>query len=181
MSLDLYLVREFLARCQDTFNTTILHKELFDRNPDNSWMRKEHYYDVFGMINHITQEHSLLQIAKLHDPALQKGRHNLSIDYIITQGNWSEDILTELKNLQKEMNELYKKIMPARHRAISHHDIESIMNHEVLGSFEKDEDEPYFAALEKFASLVSFHTLNKPFHFNTVPKEMIIKFREMNK
>ena len=172
-----HLIRQFAARCQLAFDTCILHKELFDRNIEHGYMKIEPFYNLFGLISHVTQEHSLLQIVKLHDPAFDnKGNANLSIDYIIEQGTWADEVTTELRNLRNVMKGLYKLIKPARHKALCHNDIASILAGKILGDFEKDGDEPYFDALENFLDLIHQHSFGEAFKFDRSLKSDIKTF-----
>ncbi len=176
MKLDRFLIEEFIARCQQALDMCVLHKELFDRNTEHGHMKIEPYYSLFGRIQRMTQEHSSLEITKLHDPGQQNGRSNLSLDYIIKLGAWSAEVYKELTELRDQMGDLYSAIKPARNRALCHNDVESIQNREVLGAFEKDADEPYFAILEKFLNLVCLSSFNERFSFERTLKPDIDEF-----
>ncbi len=80
---------KFCGLCNWVYEAWITHKLLFDDN--------EAQKDSIGKaaafmvrLSTITQEYSLLQIAKLHDPAIQKNSLNLTVDYMMRFGEWGE-------------------------------------------------------------------------------------------
>lgn len=180
MALDPYLLREFGARCQIAFDLCVLHKEMFDRNTQDGHMKNEPFYSIFGCINNATLEHSLLQIVKLHDPISSKVRgnikSNLGIAYVLEQGEWTQEVYDELASYRNDMNKLYQCIKNARDWAFCHNDVASILAKETLGAFEKDADEPYFEAMEKFLRLAYKQLLHEEFSFQRYLKEDIALF-----
>jgi len=177
-----HLVEEFLARCQETYNLIQLQKGLFNQNTVGGFMTTTPFLEVFQCINNTTQEYSLLQLTKLHDPAetFDKAKkmynYNLTINYIIECGDWSEGIERKLNLLKARLDDLNQKIKPARNKVLCHHDIKSILAKETLGAFEQDADEQYFQALEEFANLLALEQLNRPFKFDSSLKQGIEKF-----
>lgn len=177
-----YLAEEFLARCQEVYSLTQLQKGFFNENTVGGFMTTEPFLAVFQRINNATQEYSLLQLTKLHDPAKTYNKaknsvsYNLTVNYIVEYGELSKETAEKLNLLKTQLDNLYNKIKPARNKALCHHDIESINAKKTLGAFEQDADEPYFRALEEFANLLSVEKLNRPFKFDGSLKHGVEKF-----
>ncbi len=177
MEIDRYLIDEFIARCQRAYDICNLHKKLFDENDASGPMKKEPYYSIFGLINHATLEQSLLDIAKLHDPAMQGKNENLSLEYIIEKSQWPTDIRKEITDLKVQLDEqLFSSIKSARRKALCHHDIRTILNKKFLGDFPKDADIKYFNILEKFLHIVCQSQFNQRFTFDRWVENHISQF-----
>jgi hypothetical protein len=60
----------------------VTHKTLFDEN-EKAATTIGRARNFTARLSIITQEYSIMQICKLHDPASQKGAENITIDYIV--------------------------------------------------------------------------------------------------
>jgi hypothetical protein len=100
------IVTKFRDLCVWLHETWLLRKYLFDKNPDLSILQQPCNEHFFCRLHTILQEYWLIQLAKLHNPAVQNNRVNLTLDYIIEYGNWDAETLRELKQLQKTMTAL---------------------------------------------------------------------------
>jgi hypothetical protein len=105
-------------------------------------------------LSFITQEYSILQLAKLHDPALQKNTINLGLEYIRKHGGWDPERARTLKRLHKELNGFFEYIGPARDKILAHNDQPTAVDDVLLGEFPKNADLEYFSTLEKFISVI---------------------------
>src|SRR3954454_7230311 len=127
------IARKFCETCNWAYEVWITHKKLFDENIDHERNigKVKHFAHRLSII---TQEYGLLQITKLHDPAVQRKSTNLTIEYIIRFGEWEEDE-HHMKLLQQRLSDLYEKIRQARNKILAHNDIEAALGNEIMGSF----------------------------------------------
>lgn len=157
------IIFEFCKLCQWAHTVWYIHRT-FENNLDDEVVNKRSRCPyVLHDISIITQEYVLLQIAKLHDPAVQNGKNNLTIEYVIRFGGWDNETLSKLSNLEGELAYLKDKIKPARNKILSHNDLETILNDTVLGNFDKDADKEYFENLQKFANIIHDKVVGGPY------------------
>ncbi|MBI5137481.1 MAG: hypothetical protein HZA24_09145 [Nitrospirae bacterium] len=164
----------FCKLCDWVYQSWMMHKCLFDDNktPDNNIGKSLEFTNRLSII---TQEYCLQQIAKLHDPAIQKDRLNLTIDYMIRFGNWGEQA-EHIEGLQRKLNGLWECIKPARNKTLAHNDFETLMNDDALGSFPQGEDEKYFAALQALVDDVHEKWVGGPCPFDDLVKNHVVEF-----
>ncbi len=86
-------------------------------------------------LSEITLEYVLLQVCKFHDPAVQQGSVNLTIDYIVRFGDWGSST-PHIKSLQKKLQELWPYLKSARNKMLAHYDPEALMTNEPLGGLD---------------------------------------------
>ena len=107
------------------------------------------------------------QLAKLHDPAVQGGNINLTLEYIIEYGGWDPEFKKEIRDLKKAMDVLYPSIKEARNKLLSHNDYKTMIGPDApLGEFEEGEDVNYFNSLKEFCEKVSQKALGGPFVYD---------------
>ena len=104
------VVKEFLKICDWLFQTYQMRNYLFDENPDVNSIRTPRHAHFFYRIQEVFQESWLHQLAKLHDPAVQGGNVNLSLDYIIEFGRWDSEIKSELYSCKENMTTISKSV-----------------------------------------------------------------------
>jgi len=174
MSLSNKVIEEFRKLCDWAYVSWSMRKSLFDENPDSKYLKNPRYSGVIEHLSAIMQEHWLLQLAKLHDPAIQSKATNLSIAYIIEYGCWDSNTDNELKRLQKEMEQFYrpnqqnkenKQIETARNKILSHNDLTSILAGDDLGTFQAGDDIKYFKCLQDFVNLIYEKTIGGSYLF----------------
>jgi len=158
------VVKEFCHLCNQAYKAWRVHKILFDDNP----RKKELETSVAGLVyfSELSQESILLQIAKLHDPVIVQGHITLGIEYIVRYGGWDKSTETKLQALQSQLNELDKKIRPARNKILSHNDLESILNGGIVGDFPDGMDDKYFKTLQEFVHVVHDSAIGGPMPFS---------------
>ena len=164
----------FCELCQWVYECWLTHTHLFERLPT----RLQHERNVpiaefvetpFGRciarLNDISQQYSILQIAKLHDPIRQGGNENLSIDFFVRQEFWSEEEKSTIAGIVSELDNLYRKIQDVRNKILAHNDRSIFANDVSLGSFQVGDDEIYFGALGRLCSIIwnKFPNKNWPF------------------
>jgi hypothetical protein len=148
--------------CTCAHETWMLHRTLFDDNRDIEQLAHGKHVYFFKHLNHVLQEYALLQIAKLHDPAVMSGRVNLSLAYIVDYGGWNAAIAGRLRALKTRLDDLDTQIRPARNRILSHNDLATLLDDRPLGAFPKDADVEYFQTLHEFVNCVFQEVTGSP-------------------
>jgi hypothetical protein len=153
-ALSASVVRDFCTLCDKAHEYWLNYLELFDnnlRNPEicNSPAGKE--WERLSVISH---EHSLLQIVKLHDPAVMNGNINLGINYMLTYDGWSDSVRSRLEALAETLSDFASQLRDARHKILSHNDLATIKANAALGAFTEGDDEKYFKSLQEFVDIV---------------------------
>jgi hypothetical protein len=140
--------------CNWAHETWILYRTLFDENPTLQTLANGRHAYFLKSLHSVLQEYALLQISKLHDPAVMSGRINLSLAYILEFGGWDKDTAARLRSLKDRLDELHVKIRPARNRITSHNDLVTLLEDAPVGEFQKDADVEYFRTLHDFVNCV---------------------------
>ena len=166
-NLTLPVAQRFCELCNDAHTSWKTRRRLFDDNPHiGNPLPETPAGHGLGLLSCILLEHSLLQIAKLHDKALVAGKRTLTIDYVMTHGDWSTEDRATLEPLARSLDDFARQLRTVRNKALAHNDLDAVLSNEPLGMFEKDADITYFAQLEEFASAVSQAVRGQPFQFD---------------
>lgn len=168
-------VELFCEQANWAYECWVTHKKLFDENSDSEKTLSKAIY-FFCRLSVITQEYSILQICKLHDPASSGGKCNISILYMIEK--FGPD-LPELKKIKEKMDAFYCIVKNPRNKLLAHNDGRSLALGESMGAFEEGLDEEYFDNLKKFADLVSRKYLSTPFVYNDLSVADVCEFLEV--
>ena len=148
------VIDKFCTLCDRLIQVWQMRKYLFDENPDKVVFENPRNGLFFVHLQDVLQESWCIQLAKLHDPAVQGRNINLSLDYMIERGHWEPEAKKELIGLKSKMEEsLAGPIRIARDKILAHNDEPTLLNSKDLGSFATGEDETYFLNLREFASL----------------------------
>lgn len=151
------------------------HKFLFDQNE----RKADNIQKAVAFTNRlsvITQEYSLQQIAKLHDPAVQRGNQNVSIDFVVKFGQWG-DREAGIKAIELRLLKLWGYLGAARHKLLAHNDLEALRANNALGGFPEGEDEHYFEALQELANQVHDKWGDGgPYPFDDLAKNDVMEF-----
>jgi hypothetical protein len=167
------IVELFCDACTWLHETWQTRRFLFDDNPDLANLKQPHYAHFFYRFHVILGQYCTLQLAKLHDPRVQSGRKNLSIDYMIDEGDWDAATLQTLRSLRDKLSPFADIVKIARNKVIAHNDLESYLNQPVLGSFDPGMDDEYFRHLKEFASLVRQRTVGDMFMYDDLVRNDI--------
>ena len=170
------VVREFYKLCNRAHELWINHLELFDNNPRNDELMMSIAKDEWCRLSVISQEYSLLQIVKLHDPAEMNGNINLGINYMVTYDGWPESVSDLLKKLKIKLDCFASQLLGARHKILSHNDLATILAGARLGSFAEGDDEKYFENLQEFVNIVHDQVVGGPYPFSNLVKNDIAFF-----
>jgi hypothetical protein len=147
------VARKFCEICNWAYESWATHKHLFDDN--------EILEDTMGKCKHfahrlsfITQEYSILQLTKLHDPAITGRSVNISIEYMVEFGSWGGDE-RKVRDLQEKLNALFKILRSARNKVICHNDMVAFVEDKPVGAFTEGLDNEYFHTLQNLVNAVS--------------------------
>jgi len=159
---------KFCGLCDWVYGTWVTHKTLFDENktPKDNIGKAVAFTSRLSMI---TQEYSLQQIAKLHDPAIQGNSLNLTIEYMVRFGEWGAR-KDEIERIHARLLNLWKCLKQARNKALAHNDLETLMADTVHGSFPEGADNSYFDALQDLVNEVHEKWVGGPYPFNDLAK-----------
>ena len=165
---------KFCELCNWTYEVWVTHKRLFDKNkiPESNIGKCVAFTNRLSVI---TQEYSLQQIAKLHDPARQGNSLNLTIDYMVRFGEWGER-RGDIEKIHAKLLNLWKHLRPARNKALAHHDLEMLMADASLGDFPGGMDDEYFDALQALANEVHNKCIGGPYPFNDLAQVDVEEF-----
>lgn len=98
----------------------------------------------------ILTEYVMLQIAKLHDPAVVSGRVSLTLDYVVEYGGWDAATRSRLVRSKRTLDKLGSVMKLPRNKLIVHNDLSVVMQDAPLGSFSAGADTRYFKSLQCF-------------------------------
>ena len=156
-------VQAFCDHCQWIYECWLTHSHVFECLPAR-------LYDEWSVpvgefvetsvgrcidrLNEISQQYSILQIAKLHDPAHQGANENLSIDFFVRQSVWTKKEKSAIVAIATELDVFYQKIRDARNKRLAHNDRSALLSDLPLGSFQEGEDEIYFGALGRLCEKI---------------------------
>lgn len=121
----------------------------------------------FGDLNRLLIEHLVLHICRLTDNAQMSGRKNLTVKFLIEHTDFSAapDTLDRLSKISANIDAFRKKILPARHRFISHLDLEAVRLDQPLGVASDAEWKQFWFDLQDFLELMFRHHVDPNGHF----------------
>jgi AbiU2 len=122
----------------------------------------------FGDLNQILIEQLVLQICKLTDPETTMGRKNLTIDYLVDNGEFSADPaeFPKIKTLRDSIHQFRSTILPARNRLISHMDRDAVMAGVSLGGASEAAWLRFWDDLDELVHLVYSRYVDPGGHFH---------------
>ena len=170
------VVIEFCKLCGWAYEAWLNHRTLFDDNVRASELQKSLAGETLARLSVISQEYSLLQIAKLHDRAVVGGKTTLSLEYVITYGAWNLAIRKQLNTLETQLNAFASQLRDARNKVLSHNDLSSIVAGATLGSFIKGEDDAYFRTLQEFVNIIHDEVIGGLWPFDDLVKNDVAAF-----
>jgi hypothetical protein len=147
------VVQEFCQECHKVHTYWQMCKYLFDENPDVEMLKAPHYEHFFAVIKMSLYESFVQSVVRLHDPAIQLGQPNLTVNYICDDFAWQTSTKTKLDMLRDQMASFVANLKPARNKFTAHNDLKTVMDQPLLAAFDKPLDENYFDTLEEFASV----------------------------
>jgi hypothetical protein len=161
------IVKAFCGQCDRAHELWLHHRALFDHNPRAEEIMESFAREEFVRLSVISQEYSLLQIRKLHDPDIMKGHATLGIKYMVNQGRWSDAASDTLHSLAEKLDRFAEKLDGVRNKLLSHNDLKIILEEATLGEFIDGEDAAYFDALQEFVNIVHREIVGDIYPFAT--------------
>jgi len=175
------VVVDFCELCGWAYQCWLNHRELFDENLRAEELQKSSAREALARLSVISQEYSLLQVAKLHDHAVVSGKVTLSIDYVVSYGGWSVSVRQQLEELKGKLDVLGSQLRGARNKSLSHNDLSAVLSRSPLGVFQKGDDEIYFQHLQEFVDIVHGEIVGGPWPFDELVKTDVAKLLAMLK
>ena len=165
---------EFCKACNWAYECWVTHKRLFDENKkfETTIGRAPYFAD---RLLTITQEYSLLQICKLHDPAIQGGTINITLDYIVRFCNWGGDV-ERINGHVERLTSLFEQLKSARNKVLAHNDLQAAMESATLGEFPEGLDDAYFSTLQELVNVVHERFVGGIFPFNDLAAADVDEF-----
>lgn len=168
------VVRKF---CNSYFWMRILRryfKEIFEKQRIAPLPIMKTAAHFFNDLSNLMVDHFLLQAAKIMDRAQTFGRDNLSVYYILERITWSSEVKQKLSECVSQMELFNEHIRDARNRILSHNDLETILQGEVLGKFPEGMDTDFLSSLGEFAELAHRTCVGIPYNpVETFPGDAI--------
>jgi hypothetical protein len=156
------LLDRLFNQCNWAHEVWTLRRALFEGNRRKRTLERGPHMYFLATVNTALTEYVLLQIAKLHDPAVVSGRVSLTIEYVVEYGGWDASSRRKLLRLKERLDALGKQIRPARNRLIAHNDLAAVLGDTALGAFEEGADRKYFRALQSFITTVYRSATGEP-------------------
>ena len=146
-------------------------RELFETSSieDRSLMQRT-AGTFFGDLNRVLNEYVILQVCKITDPAHDRNNDNHTIAFLLKHYDFSSDppILKRLTELHASMQAFRQKILPARHKLISHLDRAAILAARPLDAATDEEWSQFWLDLQDFICIVHRKVIDSSFHLNGV-------------
>lgn len=149
-SLSRVLLDRLYEQCNWTHEVWTLRRALFDGNRRKRTLERGPHTYFLDYLSTILTEYVLLQIAKLHDPAVVSGRVSLTLDYVVEYGGWDAPIRGRLVRSKRTLDKLGNIIKLPRNKLIVHNDLATVMQDTPLGAFSAGADARYFKSLQRF-------------------------------
>lgn len=178
-ALSIRIADIFYDVCNDAYICWKIHRILFDDNHDKNKFKRGGAFSCVRWISIYIQGTALSKIAKLHDPCIQNCNINVTAEYIIEYGGWTNAVRKRLSKLNNEMSGLAKRIKPARDKVLSHNDLKTRLNKDTVGGFEEDADVKYFKDLQEFVDIIFTELEGKGRPFNTHIATQAEAFRQV--
>jgi uncharacterized protein (DUF2249 family) len=160
------VVLEFCKLCSWTHEVWQMHRTFESQLAQLTEQARTRHAYLFERLSIVSQEYTLLQITKLHDPSVQQRSVNLSLAYIVEYGAWDAETLAELLRLKARLDDLGRATLSAaRNKLLCHSDLAAILAGDALGSFATGIDDDYFDALKAFTNIVHDRVIGGPFIF----------------
>ncbi|MBI5056906.1 MAG: hypothetical protein HZB61_09865 [Nitrospirae bacterium] len=130
-----------------------IYKELFDDKEAHILMERT-ASSFFIDLNKILLDYTLLEFAKITDPAITKGQENFTIENLIESIDWPQGVQQTLSSLNDKARAFRSHIIKARHKLLAHYDKDIFLNDTILGEFPAGEDEIFLKILEEICDIV---------------------------
>ncbi len=175
-SIDKNTVKTFCEHCDWAHQCWLFRKHLYDENPEQALLRNPYHAYFFDRLEKILQEYWLHEVAKLLDPARQRGFDNLSVDFIFRSGVWKSGVKKKLTELKDKLEAFGVLIKPARNKLLSHKDKDIVLSGVALGAFDEGKDVEFFDALKEYVNEVHLAVVGSPYSFDDLTQSDVGAF-----
>jgi AbiU2 len=129
-------------------------------------------HKFFSDLNHMLIEHLILQICKLTDPEMTKGKRNLTIPFLVNNADFAatpRDI-AKLKKIAARIDKFRKRIGPARNKLISHLDLDAALRRKSFGGASVAAWQKFWLDLQDLVAILykRYVDARVPFYLNGV-------------
>lgn len=146
------IVKSFCGQVHNLRIVRHMYKELFET--ENSYVLMEKTApSFFAHLNTILQNYLLLEFAKISDPAKSFGNENFTVDNLLLNIDWPQDIKKRLESQNDIIKDFRGYIKKARHKLLAHSDKETFLAQKQLGEFPEGKDEDFLKALEEICNI----------------------------
>jgi len=152
----------FYEQCNWTHEVWTLRRALFDGNRRKRTLDRGPHKYFLDYLQTILTAYFMLQIAKLHDPAVASGRVSLTLDYVVEYGGWDTATKAKLVRNKRTLDKLGNVIRLPRNKLIVHNDLSTVLQGEPLGAFSRGGDISYFKSLQRFMKRVYISATGSP-------------------
>ena len=146
----------FIDHCYWAYECWQMHELMCDYNvndPEGIWAR-------MGII---IKEYTVLQIAKINDPAESGEDNNLSLEYFVDHYAPAKTFKRLYETFRTQNRTFIETIRTSRHKSVTHSDLATIKSGVTVGKFPVGEDNNYFDSLHKIIADVLDHKNLGPF------------------
>jgi hypothetical protein len=126
-----------------------LRRALFDSNRRKRTLDRGPHTYFLAHLQTILTEYLILQIAKLHDPAVVSGRVSLTLDYLVEYGGWESRTRASLIRIKRTLDKFGTIMKLPRNKLVAHNDLSVVMQADAVGGFKVGADVNYFRALQR--------------------------------
>jgi hypothetical protein len=128
-------VKKFVDHCVILRAFWIHYETMFDGSDLKRELLESTAQKFFRDLNLMLIQHLILQICKLTDPESTTGRRNLTVQFLIKNADFSASPheLAKLKKIAAQIDAFRMRILPARHKFISHLDLDAALGRKSLG------------------------------------------------
>jgi len=150
-------VEAFCKECVWAWAIYDQYIRLFESGEQRLKLLEEIASTYFTDLHTMYKGYLLTQICKLTDPAQTGGNYNLTTNYIVECIPWPEDVKEKLSFIAKELNRFRNYITPARHKILSHLDLNITTDGTTLGAFPEGEEKKFWVNLQEFVNISYGH------------------------
>jgi hypothetical protein len=156
----------FCRLAGEILSTWTFQKQLSDRWDDTDALRSPRVDHFFEKLNEMLVDSWYMSVARIHDPGISFGKHNLTVNYIVERNDLEESTKTELKTLLEKMAAFVENAKKPRNKLLAHNDLEAVTGTGSLGGFDVGDEVVYLQHLHSFAEIVSQKSCGTPFVFD---------------
>lgn len=150
-------VEAFCKECVWAWAVYDQYTKLFESGEERLKLLEEIATTYFTDLHTMYKGYLLSQICKLTDPAKTMGNFNLTTNYLIEYLPWPSAVKENLISIAKELNRFRDYIIPARHKILSHSDLNTTTDGNTLGAFPEGEEKKFWNNLQEFVNTAYGH------------------------